>query len=54
MFFYLYVHDVAAFREQVVAAGIDAGPLTHPFYLPAGEFDVHGPDGYMVMIAQHD
>ena len=53
-FFYLYVHDVAAFRELVVAAGINAGPLTHPFYLPIGEFDVHDPDGYMIMIAQHD
>lgn len=54
VFFYLYVRDVAAFREQVVSSGITAGPLTHPFYLPCGEFDVHDPDGYMIMIAQHD
>ncbi len=54
IFFYLYVHDVGAFREQVIGAGIDAGPLTHPFYLPIGEFEVHDPDGYAVMIAQHD
>lgn len=54
IFLYLYVHDVAAFRDEVIAAGIDAGPLTHPFYLPIGEFEVHDPDGYLVMIAQHD
>ena len=54
VFFYLYVADVAAFRDQVVAAGIDAGPLTHPFYLPIGEFEVRDPDGYMVMIGQHE
>ena len=54
IFFYLYVEDVAGFRNTVIAAGIDAGPLTHPFYLPLGEFSVYDPDGYMVMIAQHD
>ena len=54
IFFDPYAHDVGAFREQVIGAGIDAGPLTHPFYLPIGEFEVHDPDGYAVMIAQHD
>lgn len=48
-----YVEDVAGFRNTVIAAGIDASPLTHPFYLPLGEFSVYDPDGYMVMIAQH-
>ena len=54
IFFYLYVDGVATFRDTVIAAGIDASPLTYPFYLPLGEFSVHDPDGYMVMIAQHD
>lgn len=54
VFFYLYVEDVASFRDVVIAAGIDAGPLQHPFYLPSGEFIVQDPDGYAVMIAQHD
>jgi catechol 2,3-dioxygenase-like lactoylglutathione lyase family enzyme len=54
IFFYLYVEDVATFRDTVTASGIDAGPLQHPFYLPLGEFSVHDPDGYAVMIAQHD
>lgn len=38
----------------MIAAGIEAGPLQHPFYLPLGEFIVHDPDGYAVMIAQHE
>jgi len=44
----------ATFRDAVIAAGIDAGPLQYPFYLPLGEFSVHDPDGYGVMIAQHE
>jgi catechol 2,3-dioxygenase-like lactoylglutathione lyase family enzyme len=54
IFFYLYVEDVASFRDSVIAAGIEAGPLQHTFYLPLGEFIVHDPDGYAVMIAQRD
>ncbi len=54
IFFYLYVEDVAAFRERIVSSGIVAGPLEHPFYLPKGEFRVHDPDGYGVTIAQRD
>lgn len=52
IFFYLYVHDVKACRERVIEAGIPAGPLEHPFYLPLGEFRVHDPDGYGVSVAQ--
>jgi len=44
----------ATFRDAVIAAGIDAGPLQYPFYLPLGEFSVHDPDGYGVMIGQHE
>jgi catechol 2,3-dioxygenase-like lactoylglutathione lyase family enzyme len=54
VFFYLYVHDVKAFRDRVIEAGIAAGPLEHPFYLPLGEFRVHDPDGYGVTVAQLD
>ena len=54
IFFYLYVEDVAGFRHTIIATGIDASLLTHPFYMPSGEFSVYDPDGYMVMIAQRD
>ncbi len=54
IFFYLYVEDVASFRDKVVAAGVSAGPLQHPSHLPRGEFRIHDPDGYGVTIAQRD
>jgi hypothetical protein len=49
--FYVYVPDVPAFREKVLAAGIEAGPIRNPFYAPRGEFRVTDPDGYRLMIA---
>ena len=48
--FYLYCDDVAAFREELVAAGLDAGPIKSPFYAPRGEFRVTDPDGYALMV----
>jgi catechol 2,3-dioxygenase-like lactoylglutathione lyase family enzyme len=54
IFFYLYVEDVKALRDQLIVAGIPAGPLQHPFYLPLGEFRVHDPDGYGVTVAQRE
>ena len=49
--FYLYCDDVAAFREQLVQAGVEAGPIRSPFYAPRGEFRVVDPDGYVLMIS---
>jgi predicted enzyme related to lactoylglutathione lyase len=48
--FYLYCDDVAAMRDHVLAAGVDAGPLVYPFYRPKGEFRVTDPDGYVSMV----
>ncbi len=39
-------------RETLLAAGVAAGEITHPDYLPAGEFQTTDPDGYCLMIAQ--
>jgi hypothetical protein len=50
VFFYLYVDDVAATREELLAAGVAAGEIAYPFYAPRGEFRVTDPDGYGVMI----
>jgi len=50
--FYLYAADLAALRGQLLAAGISAGAISYPEYLPAGEFRVQDPDGYTLMIAQ--
>ena len=50
--FYLYAADLHALRERLLAAGIAAGQITYPEYLPDGEFRVTDPDGYTLMIAQ--
>ena len=49
--FYIYCADVAAYREQLIQAGVDAGPIQSPFWAPRGEFRVIDPDGYVLMIS---
>ena len=48
--FYLYCEDVAMMRQQLVAAGIDAGEVECPEYAPQGEFRIEDPDGYVLMV----
>jgi catechol 2,3-dioxygenase-like lactoylglutathione lyase family enzyme len=48
--FYAYCPDVAAFRTALLDVGVEAGPITRPFYAPRGEFRVTDPDGYVLMI----
>ena len=50
--FYLYANDLMAVRSMLLANGVTAGEITHPEYLPDGEFKVNDPDGYTLMIAQ--
>ena len=50
--FYLYAADLKALRDTLLAAGIAAGEITYPEYLPNGEFRIQDPDGYELMIAQ--
>ncbi len=52
--FYLYAADVKAYRDELAARGIKVGPLSYPFYMPAGEFCVDDPDGYCLLIGQAD
>jgi hypothetical protein len=49
--FYLYCPDVTVYREELLAAGIEASPIEHPFWAPRGEFQVVDPDGYCLMIS---
>lgn len=49
---YLYAADLPALRQQLLAAGVNAGEVSYPEYLPHGEFKSLDPDGYTVMIAQ--
>jgi catechol 2,3-dioxygenase-like lactoylglutathione lyase family enzyme len=48
--FYVYCDDVPALREHLIAEGIEAGPIQRPFYAPRGEFRIHDPDGYVIMV----
>jgi hypothetical protein len=48
--FYVYCDDAASFRDKLVGAGVEAGPIKKPFYAPRGEFRVTDPDGYVLMV----
>jgi hypothetical protein len=50
MWLYVYCPDVAALRNALIEAGVDAGPIARPFYAPGGEFRVTDPDGYVLMV----
>lgn len=49
---YLYAADLIALRQQLIDDGLTVGAITYPWYLPKGEFELHDPDGYAVMVAQ--
>jgi hypothetical protein len=48
--FYCYCDDVAVLRKDLMAEGIDAGPIQYPFYALRGEFRIQDPDGYVIMV----
>ncbi len=50
--FYLYTHNLAALRDQLLAAGIEAGEIEDGSPGPRQEMQVMDPDGYELMIAQ--
>ena len=49
---YLYTPDLVALRQQLIEGGLTVGAITYPWYLPNGEFELHDPDGYTVMVGQ--
>lgn len=49
--FYLYYDDIAQVHADLVTAGLAVGPLRYPFYCPRGEFRLHDPDDYVLMLA---
>jgi len=48
--FYLYSDEMSATRSRLQEAGVSVGAIEYPFYAPRGEFQVHDPDGYVLMI----
>jgi hypothetical protein len=52
--FYCWTPDVQGLHDQLVDAGVDAGDITHPPHMPAGEFRAEDPDGYVLLVGQLD
>jgi catechol 2,3-dioxygenase-like lactoylglutathione lyase family enzyme len=50
--FYCWTPDVHALHDELAAEGVEVGPVTQPFYMPAGEFRVEDPDGYVLLVGQ--
>jgi hypothetical protein len=50
--FYLYARDLAALRDQLLAAGIEAGEIEDGSPGPRQQMQVMDPDGYELMVAQ--
>ncbi len=50
--FYLYSSDLAALRERLLGAGIDAGEIEDGTPGPRQQMQLTDPDGYVLMVAQ--
>jgi catechol 2,3-dioxygenase-like lactoylglutathione lyase family enzyme len=50
--FYCWSSDVEGLHDELASAGVTVGDMTHPFHMPAGEFRVEDPDGYVVLVGQ--
>ena len=50
--FYCWSPDVQQLHAELAAAGLEVGPIEHPFYMRNGEFQVVDPDGYTVVVGQ--
>ncbi|APU17775.1 MULTISPECIES: VOC family protein [Actinoalloteichus] len=48
--FYLYVTGAAELHRRLVDAGLDPAPITYPEHMPAGEFRLADPDGYVLLL----
>ena len=52
--FYCWTRDVEGLHRELADAGVEVGDVTHPLHMPAGEFRVEDPDGYVVLVGQLD
>ena len=50
--FYCWSADVRELHAELHDAGIAVGEVRYPFYMPAGEFRVIDPDGYVQLVGQ--
>lgn len=54
MLVYLYAPDVAAYRAELITRVVTVSLITHPPYMPEGEFRIDDPDGYCLLVGQSD
>jgi hypothetical protein len=52
--FYCWTHDIRRLHEKLESAGMNPGPIEHPFYMRSGEFRLVDPDGYVLLVGQLD
>jgi catechol 2,3-dioxygenase-like lactoylglutathione lyase family enzyme len=52
--FYCWHPDVEALHDELAKAGVEVGDVEHPSYMPAGEFSLTDPDGYVLVVGQLD
>ena len=50
--FYLYSRELAALREQLLAAGVAVGEIEDGTPGPRQQMELTDPDGYLLMVAQ--
>ena len=48
--FYMYAPDLPAFREHLLANGIEVSGINRPPYMKSGEVRVQDPDGYVIFV----
>ena len=46
--FAMYTPDLLAFREHLLASGVQAPAIAYPEYMPSGSLSLVDPDGYIV------
>jgi catechol 2,3-dioxygenase-like lactoylglutathione lyase family enzyme len=49
---YCWTSDVRALHAELREGGIAVGEIERPFYMPAGEFRLTDPDGYVLVVGQ--
>jgi hypothetical protein len=48
--FAMYTPDLLAFREHLLASGVQAPAIAYPEYMPSGSLSLVDPDGYIIDI----
>ena len=48
--FAMYTEDLPAFREYLLANGVEAPAITYPEYMPSGTLEIVDPDEYILGI----